>query len=337
MRKIKVFFDRAKTMSLRRMFMMIKQIHNETGKNSLLLLTDMIYCALVYNVGYQDYRVFGFAEIKRKNRKTFLTMNKNLELTRRMNKESSRAVYKNKTLFMKKFDSYIKRDWISLENGHPEALKEFCTDKTSIFVKTPSSFGGQGIGEIKINEYTNFDLLFEELILKGQTLIEEKINQHKKMSVLHPDSINTLRIVTLTKNERVHILSSLLRMGQNGSVIDNITSGGIYAPVSSEGVVTHPAFCDKTGESFTVHPTTKVYLIGFEIPYYKESIELITKIAAEEKEMGYVGWDVAISPDGPLIIEGNNLPTYEIMQNYIHRESDTGLLPEIEKILGEKL
>ncbi len=337
MQKIKVFFGRLKTMSLKRMVLMIKQIHAETGKNYLFLLLDIIYCAIKFNIGYQDYRVFGFAEIKGKKRKTFLTMNKNIELTRRMNKESARAIYKNKILFMKKFDHYVKRDWLFLENKRPNDLKNFCKDKNSIFVKTPCSFGGLGIGEIKITPYINYNALFDELISNGQTLVEEKIMQHEKMSSLHPDSINTLRIVTLTKDKNVHILSSLLRIGQEGSVVDNITSGGIYAPINSDGVVSHPAFCDKTGESFSVHPTTKVYLIGFKIPFYKEAVELVTEIAAEEEDMGYVGWDVAITPDGPLIVEGNNLPTYEIMQNYIHRENDEGLLPEIERILGEKL
>lgn len=337
MERIKLLFNRIRTMSLKRMFLMIKQIHIESGRSCLFLLTDMIYCALRLNVGYQDYRVFGFANVRGKKRGTFLTMSKNLELTRRMNKESARIVFKDKSLFMKKFEDYTKREWMLLNNKRPNDLKNFCKDKKSIFVKTPCSFGGQGIGEIKINPYTNYNALFEELISKGQVLIEEKIRQHEKMSSLHPDSINTLRIVTLNKDGKIHILSSLLRMGQEGSVVDNITSGGIYAPIDENGIITHPAFCDKTGESFSVHPTTKVYLIGFEIPFYKQAIELVNEIATGEHEMGYVGWDIAITPDGPLIVEGNNLPTYEIMQNYTHRDADEGLLPEIERILGEKL
>lgn len=337
MSKIKVFFNRIKSMSIKRMLLMIKQIHNESGKSSLLIFIDMILCAMKYNIGYQDYRVFGFAQIKSANRKTFMTMNQNIALTTLLNKPEAKVYYNDKTLFLSKFSNYTKRQWIDIKGKRPNDLKRFCKDKETIFVKTPHSFGGQGIGEIKITPYTNYDALFEELTQSGQTLVEEKIKQHDKMSSLHAESINTIRIVTILNDGKVHIVAQILRMGQNKSVIDNITSGGIYAPVNSEGVITHPAFCDKTGENFSVHPTTRVYLLGFQVPFYKEAIEMVTEIACAEKDMGYVGWDVAITPDGPLIVEGNNLPSYEIMQNYVHRDNDIGLLPTVEKIIGKKL
>lgn len=334
---IRVFISRVKSMSIKRMLTMIKQIHKESGKPSLLIFADMLWCALKDNVGYLDYRVFGFAYITPSKRKTFLTMNKNLMLTQIMNSSEAKVYYNDKTLFLNKFSKYTKRQWIDIKNKRPSDLKRFCKGKESVFVKPPCSFGGQGIGEIKITPYTNFDSLFDELTRSEQTLVEEKIIQHEKMATLHPESINTLRIVTLNHNGKVHILSQLLRMGQNKSVIDNVTNGGIYAPVDENGVITHPAFCDKTGELFSVHPTTRVYLPGFRIPYYKEAIETVKEIASAEKDMGYVGWDVAITPDGPIIVEGNNLPTYGIMQNYHHRDNDEGLLPLIEKIIGKKL
>jgi len=337
MSRIKVLISRIKSMSIKRMLMMIKQIHKETGKNSLLIFVDMLFCAIKSNIGYQDYRVFGFAEIKSDKRKTFMTMNENLALTRMLNAQEARACYNDKTLFLNKFGKYTKRQWLDISGRQPSTLKAFCDDKESVFVKTPYSFGGQGIGEISITPYINYNALFDELMKSGQTLVEEKICQHEKMSSLHPDSINTIRIVTVLYNGEVHILSRILRMGQKGSVIDNITSGGIYAPVDEKGVITHPAFCDKTGESFSVHPTTRVYLLGFQVPYFDEAIKLVKEIALSEKNMGYVGWDVAITPDGPLIVEGNNLPSYEIMQNYKHRDNDEGLLPTVEKIIGKKL
>ena len=337
MNKIRIFIDRLGTMSFKRMFMMINQIHKEHKKNSVIIFADMVICALKDNIGYQDYRVFGFAKIPYRNRKTFLTMNKNLELVKRVNNKDAYPIYRDKTVFFTHFKDFIKRDWINLKESTTEDFKHFCESRESIFVKTPCSFGGQGIGEILLTADTDIEALYDNLIKAGQTLVEEKIEQHEKMKALHPESINTLRVVTLSKNGKVHCLYRLLRMGQDGSVIDNVTSGGIYAPINENGVISHPAFCDKTGEVLYIHPTTKHFIVGFEIPYFKEAMELIEKIAATEKNMGYIGWDVAITPTGPVIVEGNNVPTYEIMQNYAHRDDDVGLIPKIESILGEKL
>ena len=77
MTKLKTFFRRLFAGSFKRMFGYIGTIHKETGKNRFIMFFDMIWCIFRYSVGYMDYRVFGFANIKGKNRRTFMTMNDN--------------------------------------------------------------------------------------------------------------------------------------------------------------------------------------------------------------------------------------------------------------------
>ena len=48
-----------------------------------------------------------------------------------------------------------------------------------------------------------------------------------------------------------------------------------------------------------------------------------------------IGWDVAITPDGPVLVEGNNLPGYDMCQNAGH--VDEGMLPRFEKLLGRPI
>ena len=78
MTKLKTFFRRLFAGSFKRMFGYIGTIHKETGKNRFIMFFDMIWCIFRYSVGYMDYRVFGFANIKGKNRRTFMTMNDNI-------------------------------------------------------------------------------------------------------------------------------------------------------------------------------------------------------------------------------------------------------------------
>ena len=68
--KLAIFGRRLKDASLRRMNQNIQAIHQETGKNRLFLLCDMVWCTLRYGVGYLDYHVFGFARNRGANRKT---------------------------------------------------------------------------------------------------------------------------------------------------------------------------------------------------------------------------------------------------------------------------
>lgn len=57
-------------------------------------------------------------------------------------------------------------------------------------------------------------------------------------------------------------------------------------------------------EELEAHPDTGFRFENFKIPYFKEACELV-KNATKHIPNGYIGWDVAITPLGPTIVEGN--------------------------------
>lgn len=54
------------------------------------------------------------------------------------------------------------------------------------------------------------------------------------------------------------------------------------------------------------HPITKTLILGFKIPFWDEIVEMITEAAWIVPQVRTVGWDVAVTQEGPLIIEGND-------------------------------
>lgn len=336
--KIKLFFTRVQTMSFKAMFNIIDQIHEEFHQPKIITFLDMVYCAVTANVGYLDYHVFGFAKTKGKKRKTFMTMNENISLIKQVNKKEDFEIFGNKVLFFKHFGKYTGRSCLDLKGKAPEDLRKFCEGKEFVFAKQTDNFGGQGITREPVSPDTDYEALFNKLTENRQFLIEDIIVQHSKMNELYPSSVNTLRMVTLVndKNEP-HFMYALLRMGQKGAKVDNISSGGMYAPVNSEGIITHGAFCDKEGFCHDFHPTTGTRFVGFQIPYFKEAVELVKSAALEVPGMRYIGWDVAITEKGPVLVEGNNFPSYDMVQNYRHRDTDEGIKAKFEEVMGVKL
>ena len=67
-----------------------------------------------------------------------------------------------------------------------------------------------------------------------------------------------------------------------------------------------------------------------------EAIELVKQTAGVVPEIGYVGWDVAFSTKGPVIVEGNEYPGYGIVQFYKLKNTRTGHLKDIEDIIGKE-
>ena len=66
--------------------------------------------------------------------------------------------------------------------------------------------------------------------------------------------------------------------------------------------------------AFDAHPTTGVVFDGFQIPCFQEAKELVLKAALESDKILVVGWDVAISENGPVVIEGNRRPGFDLVQ-----------------------
>ena len=77
-----------------------------------------------------------------------------------------------------------------------------------------------------------------------------------------------------------------------------ILTGGV---VISEGI-----FSDITKENCQIHPITGVKIVGFQIPFWKETLELVREAALLQTGNRSVGWDIAITDIGPELIEGNH-------------------------------
>ena len=156
------------------------------------------------------------------------------------------------------------------------------------------------------------------------------------MNKLFPTSVNTLRIVTAYKNKKCTVLFRAIRIGNGNNVVDNFNHGGMYSVVNEKGIIYKPAI-DKKGNIFVEHPVTNTKIEGFQIPYFKEAIKMVKDASKVVPQVGLVGWDIAITNKGPVMIEGNQLPGYDIYQSKIHLNDDgTGVKPLFDSVIYDK-
>ena len=335
--KLAIFGRRLKGASLRRMNQNIGAIHQETGKNRALLLCDLIWCTLRSGVGYLDYHVFGFAQNRGANRKTFMTMNHNVSLARMVNDATYYPLLNDKFQFLQRYEAFLGRRWLDLREADPQTLARFCQDCGVVFAKPHAEFGGKGVERLEPGPDTDFVALHRRLMDGGQFLVEEAIRQHPEVARLCPQSVNTLRVVTLLAEGEAKFVYALLRIGSGQGHVDNISSGGMYTLVGAQGELEFPAFCDQTGLYYDCHPMTGVTYRGYRLPFFQEAVDLCCRAALVEPRLGYIGWDVAITPDGPVLVEGNNLPGYDMAQNARFHPDGRGLLPTFEALLGRPI
>jgi hypothetical protein len=91
--------------------------------------------------------------------------------------------------------------------------------------------------------------------------------------------------------------------------------------------VAHYAAFDADGGTYAVHPLSGVSIVGFAVPYYSDAVALLDEVSPVIPQVPYLGWDVAITPTGPILIEGNpNTGVYQLKPSLSGVR--TGLLPE---------
>ena len=181
---------------------------------------------------------------------------------------------------------------------------------TKIFVKPNFGSLGTGCFILNIEDLNNPAILKDiyEEIINGEFLFEELIKQHSAISEINPFSVNTIRVDTYIDDlNEVQVLFAMIRFGRKGSVVDNASSGGFFVPINLNNFSLGEfgtQFLENGNNQIFKHPDTGYVFSGLKIPYSEETVALVKKTASAIGDR-LTGWDIAITPDGPLIIEGN--------------------------------
>lgn len=216
------------------------------------------------------------------------------------------AYYNNGTLF-------------STQNGfHRIELKDiYSWPEKSYFCKDLSGECGKGIFKIAIkngNIIKDRDIIsldgLHTLLSSSDYIFQEQLQQHPKMNELYEGSINTIRLVTTRnlKDDKIHILPSILRIGANGSIVDNTSQGGIAVGFNLETGQLNKKGCYKPqyGRFTEVHPNSGIRFEDFYIPYIKQAEDKALFFHSMLFDIHSIGWDIAIGSDGPIFVEGND-------------------------------
>lgn len=176
---------------------------------------------------------------------------------------------------------------------------------------------GKGVFSLKVEngrlylDNQEIDLVsFQDYCGKGRLIVQDRVIQHPRMSVLNSSSVNTLRIVTVCQNKKMEVFGSFFRIGAVGSFTDNISRGGSLVEVDLKtgkldkyGFITYPLTSSGKHET---HPGTSIVYGGFEIPFCNEAVDISLQLHRFFYHIHSIGWDIAITETGPCIVEGND-------------------------------
>ena len=184
------------------------------------------------------------------------------------------------------------------------------TKEPRIFVKNFTGGGASGISILQNKGERYCDdsgievssAYIKETYKDHSVIFEKQIMQHPEMAKFNPDTVNTIRVLTY-KNK---IIAATIRFGGKGCFVDNISKGGLAVNVDVEtGRMSEWGMRKYNFEHCTEHPDTHEKFSGQIVPRWDEVKSIVERSMSFMPYFGSVGYDVAISKDGPLIVEIN--------------------------------
>ena len=147
-------------------------------------------------------------------------------------------------------------------------------------------------------------------------LLQPRLTVHPRLAQLTAGSLATTRIVTARPDDgRIEVLLAMFKMPLGTCLADNYSSGNSAAAVDpASGTLGKAIARSLELGRFVRHPDTNGLIEGVELPCWTEAKELVVRAHGHVEGYYFLGWDVALTADGPLLLEANDSWAAELPQ-----------------------
>lgn len=226
-----------------------------------------------------------------------------------------------------------------LNISHRQDLEDYLREPESLPIYFKQSSGSYGHGNV-LAQRLDGDILhlgtgssqplrdfcnsLDEKIKLGW-ILQEPLTAHPKIAeICGTEKISGVRIHTLLLDSGPQIIRAIFKINLGNLDSDNFEHGGSGNLLASVDIETGKLTRVISGIGLSqvqnpVHPKTKRDLVGFQLPYWSEIVELV--LEAHLAFPGYLcpGWDIAICESGPTILELTYFGDIDLSQHSYRR------------------
>ena len=163
----------------------------------------------------------------------------------------------------------------------------------------------------KCRNQSGLEFSVEELLQRlaqrsreGPLLVQACYENHPKLTGLSNGALASVRMVTgRWPDGRIELVAALFTMPTGSRITSNL---GISSPIDLSSGKLGPGYSYSPFlDPVDTHPDTGETIVGLKVPRWQELRELALKAHAKLERYVFVGWDVAVTDEGPLLLEGN--------------------------------
>ena len=287
-------------------------------------------------VSYSEYaHQYEFYKKSEEERNEFISRLKMRYFYMRYGPRVVRPLFRDKTLFLRAFDKYIHREWVFAPDVSFDEFS-YLINNYDCIVKPCDGSLGKGVYKKEKNNNKN-DRQFYESCVKNRFLVEQCIESCEELKAFHPQSLNTIRVVTISNKDKAEVFGSFIRMGVGESIVDNAHANGVFAQINIKDGTIESDGIDTNGNRFVCHPDSMIKIKGFVIPQWDVIVETCCE-AAKQTVNPITGWDVVINSKRQIeFVEGNHSPDFDVMQSPLQVGVKRDIFTKIKEYTGVEL
>lgn len=273
-----------------------------------LVMLDMALMRVLLGYRPFEYKSYSFHACNPRKRTSFTVLRRYVQFLDRVNPERYLGLARDKAVLLRIVRGEIHRSFIDLRDADVAEFGRFCASRTRFIAKQFDGTFGENIHfHPSPRSPAEVARLYDALRACKAYVLEECISQHPLIGRVYPGAVNTLRILTLNEDGATRVaLPSLIRFGLGGREINN---PGIEVLIDhASGRMISDGYCVADFRMYAAHPDTGVAFKGRIVPFLDEALALVSRAACKVPQLPVIGWDVAITPDGPEIVEANGGP-----------------------------
>lgn len=284
------------------------------GKPASFIEKDIIAAKKLNHISLGEYEWIGYERLTEEQKRTVSTLWTRAEFRKTYTDRRYICILMNKYIFSKVFSDFYGRR-IFLARKVDEGKLSLLAEKSGRVVYKPNCKGqGKGVCVLAANTEAERAETLDYIRRNPDGIVEEYIIQHDDIARLNPGAVSIIRFYSVCAPSGSCVFAPVLTT----AISKEISNGCQDALTAMIDIRTGEVISDAVDQNnlidYAAHPITGVPFKGLKIPYWDECIEMMRRAIPLAGKISNIGWDVAVTKDGPLIIEANTIPGFNTAQ-----------------------
>lgn len=266
------------------------------------------------HISLSEYEWTGYYDRSMEEKRTISTLWTRMEFRRAFTDRRYIGMLMNKYIFSKVFSDFYGRRCIHSSEVNEAALQRLAVDIPQVVYKPNCKGMGQGIRVLPVGTREEREEAIRYIREGGSGIIEEYICQEETLDRLYPNAVNIIRFYSVSSPEGMFLFAPVLTVAHEKQISNGCKDALTSLVDIRTGQVLTDAVDQNHGEVYKTHPVTGEAFQGLQIPAWEETIQMMKKAVSLGSRISNIGWDVAITKTGPLLIEANTIPGFMTAQ-----------------------